>query len=148
MQPRAFTIVYVFMRLRWSLLLLCLGLSWFLASLGVFVRDINYTVALMIQVLFFLTPIFYAVENIPEPYRTIIGFNPLTPIVENVRRVVLWGLPPLWVELLIWIVVTGALMVCSRPRIGPSRTSSASGRSTTSNSCSVSMRAKGSPGIS
>jgi lipopolysaccharide transport system permease protein len=93
------------------LLLFCLGLSWFLASLGVFVRDINYTVALVIQVLFFLTPIFYAVENIPEPYRTIIGFNPLTPIVENVRRVVLWGLPPLWAELLLWIVVTGALMV-------------------------------------
>jgi lipopolysaccharide transport system permease protein len=93
------------------LLLLCLGLSWFLASLGVFVRDINYTVALVIQVLFFLTPIFYAVENIPEPYRTIIGFNPLTPIVENVRRVVLWGLPPQWAELLLWIAVTGALMV-------------------------------------
>jgi lipopolysaccharide transport system permease protein len=93
------------------LLLLCLGLSWFLASLGVFVRDINYTVALVIQVLFFLTPIFYAVENIPEPYRTIISFNPLTPIVENVRRVVLWGLPPLWAELLLWIVATGALMV-------------------------------------
>ena len=39
------------------------------------------------------------------------GFNPLTPIVENVRRVVLWGLPPLWAELVLWIVVTGALMV-------------------------------------
>ncbi len=93
------------------LLLLCLGLSWFLASLGVFVRDINYTVALVIQVLFFLTPIFYAVENIPEPYRTVIGFNPLTPMVENVRRVVLWGLPPLWLELGFWIVATGLLMV-------------------------------------
>ena len=93
------------------LLLLCLALSWFLASLGVFVRDINYTVALVIQVLFFLTPIFYAVENIPEPYRTIIGFNPLTSIVENVRRVVLWGLPPQWAELLLWIVVTGILMI-------------------------------------
>jgi lipopolysaccharide transport system permease protein len=93
------------------LLLLCLGLSWFLSSLGVFVRDINYTVGLVVQVLFFLTPIFYAVENIPEPYRTIIGFNPLTPMVEDLRRVVLWGLPPLWPELGFWIIATGVLMV-------------------------------------
>jgi lipopolysaccharide transport system permease protein len=93
------------------LLFLSLGLSWFLASLGVFVRDIGYSVTLIIQVLFFLTPIFYAVENIPEPYRTIIGFNPLTQIVENVRYVVLWGLPPQWVQLWIWFVATGALML-------------------------------------
>jgi lipopolysaccharide transport system permease protein len=107
--------------LHWTLLLLplvllpllclTLGLTWFLSSLGVFVRDIGYTVALVVQVLFFLTPIFYAVENIPEPYRTIIGYNPLTPIVENVRRVILWGLPPLWPELLLWIVVNSALML-------------------------------------
>jgi lipopolysaccharide transport system permease protein len=93
------------------LLLLCLALSWFLASLGVFVRDINYTVALAIQVLFFLTPIFYAIESIPEPYRTIIGFNPLTSIIENVRRVVLWGLAPLWGAWALSLFVTGVLMV-------------------------------------
>jgi lipopolysaccharide transport system permease protein len=93
------------------LLLLCLGLSWFLASLGVFVRDINYTVALVIQVLFFLTPIFYAIESIPTLFRTIIGLNPLTSIIENLRRVVLWGLAPLWGEWALSLFVAGILMV-------------------------------------
>jgi lipopolysaccharide transport system permease protein len=71
------------------LLFLCLGLMWFLASLGVFVRDITYTVALVVQVLFFLTPIFYKLEKIPEPLQTFIRFNPLASIVENVRRAVM-----------------------------------------------------------
>lgn len=93
------------------LLLLALGLSWFLASLGVFVRDIGYTVALMVQVLFFLTPIFYAIENIPEPYRAVIALNPMTTIVEDVRRVVLWGSLPGWGALLLLVVSCGVVML-------------------------------------
>jgi lipopolysaccharide transport system permease protein len=92
------------------LLLLSLGLIWFLASLGVFIRDINYTVGLLVQVLFFLTPLFYAVESIPEPYRIGININPLSPIVENIRRVVLWGVLPDWPDLMLWIVGTGVVM--------------------------------------
>ena len=93
------------------LLFLTLGLTWFLASLGVFVRDIGYTVTLVVQMLFFLTPIFYAIENIPEPYRAIIGLNPLTPIVEDFRRVVLWGSLPAWGGLALLIVGSGAVMI-------------------------------------
>jgi lipopolysaccharide transport system permease protein len=93
------------------LVFLSLALTWWLASLGVFIRDIGYTVVLIVQVLFFLTPIFYAIENIPEPYRSLISLNPLTPIVENVRRAILWGLLPNWIELAIWIAATGFLMV-------------------------------------
>jgi lipopolysaccharide transport system permease protein len=92
------------------LLLLSLGLIWFLASLGVFIRDINYTVGLLVQVLFFLTPLFYAVESIPEPYRIGININPLSPIVENIRRVVLWGIQPDWPALILWIIATGVTM--------------------------------------
>jgi lipopolysaccharide transport system permease protein len=93
------------------LLFLSLGLMWFIASLGVFVRDIGYTVALVVQVLFFLTPIFYKLENIPEPFQTFIRFNPLTSIAENFRRVVLWGWMPSWFSFALWTVLTGAVMV-------------------------------------
>jgi len=107
--------------LHWTLLLLpivalplvflSLGLSWFLASLGVFIRDINYTVTLIVQVLFFATPIFYPLQAIPEPYQTIIRLNPLTSVVENFRRVILWGLLPDWGSLAFWIVAAGALLL-------------------------------------
>jgi homopolymeric O-antigen transport system permease protein len=93
------------------LIFLSLGLTWFLSSLGVFIRDIGYTVALIVQVLFFLTPLFYAIDNIPEPYRSIIQLNPLTSIIEDIRLVVLWGSVPDWSTTILSIIVSGAIMV-------------------------------------
>lgn len=78
------------------LLMLTLGVSWLLASLGVFIRDIANGVSLLVQVLFFLTPIFYTPESVPAALRGILLLNPLSPVVEGVRRVVIWGEPPAW----------------------------------------------------
>jgi lipopolysaccharide transport system permease protein len=93
------------------LVFLSLGLGWFLASLGVFIRDISYTVALAVQVLFFVTPIFYPLDAIPEPFQTLVRLNPLTSIVENSRRVILWGWMPSWIGWVSWVLATGMLMV-------------------------------------
>lgn len=78
------------------MVLLSLGLSWLVASLGVFFRDLAHTVALISQALLLTTPIFYAAEVVPEPFRTIVSYNPLSPIVENMRRVSVLGVPPDW----------------------------------------------------
>jgi lipopolysaccharide transport system permease protein len=93
------------------LLFLALAVSWFLASLGVFVRDMGYTIVLVLQVLFYMTPIFYSIENVPEPFRTVISYNPLTSIIDNSRRVVLWGIPPDWSSLIVWLLITGCMML-------------------------------------
>lgn len=74
-----------------TLILLSLGLSWFLASAGVYIRDIGQVVIIVTQVLFFITPIFYPVESVPESLRFIALINPLTIIVDNFRRLLLWG---------------------------------------------------------
>jgi lipopolysaccharide transport system permease protein len=74
-----------------TLLFLSLGLSWFLASWGVYVRDVGQVVAIVVQVLFFITPIFYPAESVPERFRFIALFNPLTMIVEDFRKLLLWG---------------------------------------------------------
>ncbi len=75
-------------------LLLLLGLSWGLASLGVFLRDVSQFIGMLITVLMFMTPIFYPITALPEKYRPWLYFNPLTPIVEQVRDVLYWGRPP------------------------------------------------------
>lgn len=93
------------------LVFLCLAAGWFLASLGVFVRDIAYLIGLVAQVLFFTSAIFYAPDALPEPFRSLQLFNPLVSIVEHVRRVVLWGTLPSWSELALWTLITGALML-------------------------------------
>ncbi|GAB4216384.1 MAG: ABC transporter permease [Roseiflexaceae bacterium] len=93
------------------LVFLSLGLSWFLASLGVFIRDIGHSITLAVQVLFFLTPIFYPLEAIPEPFQTLIRLNPMSAIVGNTRAVVLWGQLPDWTSLTVWTLIGGAVMV-------------------------------------
>ena len=93
------------------LVLLSLGLSWFLSGLGVYVRDVGYLVGLVLQVLLFATPVFYPVELVGPRLQVIFAFNPLAFVVENVRRVVLWGRPPDWSGLALWSAVSAVVMV-------------------------------------
>jgi lipopolysaccharide transport system permease protein len=93
------------------ILCLGLGLSWFLASLGVFIRDISYTISLIVQVIFFLTPIFYPISAVPKGMRPLLTLNPLTPIIDNCRQVLLWGAMPDWVSLGAALVVSMSLML-------------------------------------
>jgi len=92
------------------LLFLSLGVGWFLAGLGVYVRDIGQAAALALQVLMFATPIFYPPNLIPEGLRALLLLNPLADVVENWRRVVLWGRLPEWGPLGLWTLI-GALVL-------------------------------------
>ena len=93
------------------LLFFSLGASWFLAGLGVFMRDVQHLVTLLLQILLFATPIFYSLEIVPEPLKTVVQMNPLTPAVENFRKVILWGSAPAWTELAAWTVVSGSVLL-------------------------------------
>jgi len=66
---------------------LSLGAAWLLAAAGVFVRDLETVMPLATQALFFLTPIVYSLDHLPDVVRPIFLLNPLTPLVENVRAV-------------------------------------------------------------
>ncbi|MFZ5844597.1 MAG: ABC transporter permease [Pseudomonadota bacterium] len=86
--------------------LFVLGLSWILASLGVFLRDVSQFVAVITTVLLFMSPIFYPVNALPEIYHGIVYFNPITPIVEMVREILYWGI---WVRV---EVIAGYWLFC------------------------------------
>ncbi len=76
--------------------LLVMGVSWFLAALGVFLRDVAQLVGVMTTILLFLTPIFYPVSAIPERYRFFLHLNPLTFIVEQSRDLLIFGSGLAW----------------------------------------------------
>jgi lipopolysaccharide transport system permease protein len=76
------------------LLLLILGLSWALASLGVYLRDVSQFISILTTVLLFLSPIFYPVSALPEQYRSFLLLNPLTPVIEQTRQILLGGTIP------------------------------------------------------
>jgi lipopolysaccharide transport system permease protein len=74
------------------LILFIIGLSWFLASLGVYLRDTAQFVGIFTMILMFLSPIFYPPSALPEGlFRDVLTLNPLTTIVEQVRDVMFWG---------------------------------------------------------
>jgi lipopolysaccharide transport system permease protein len=73
------------------LFLLIMGLSWFLASIGVYLRDTSQVIGIVVTALMFLTPIFYPISAIPEVYHVYIYLNPLTFIVEQLRNLLIFG---------------------------------------------------------
>ncbi len=73
------------------LILLTLGLAWFLSSLGVYIRDMSQAISVIVQIMFFLTPIVYSPSIIPKNLLFLLALNPLAPIVDSFRRTLLWG---------------------------------------------------------
>lgn len=88
------------------LVLLTLGLAWFLASIGVFLRDVGQTIGLITTVLMFVSPVFFPITSLPEVYRPFVMANPLTFIIEQSRAVLIWGNTPNWLGLVVYSLIS------------------------------------------
>jgi lipopolysaccharide transport system permease protein len=77
------------------LLLLTMGLSWFLAAWGVFIKDMSQIVPLLVQMLLFLSPVLYPPSAVPEMLRPLYQLNPLGAVIEAARAAAL-GYPIPW----------------------------------------------------
>lgn len=73
-----------------------LGLSWMLASIGVFLRDVAQTTGIITTALMFLAPVFYSIDNVPPQFKAVILVNPATFIIQEAREVLVWGRAPSW----------------------------------------------------
>jgi lipopolysaccharide transport system permease protein len=78
------------------LVLLTMGLSWLLASLGVYLRDVSQIIGILTTILMFLSPIFYPVSALPPEYQPLLMINPLTAVIEQARDVLIWNKMPDW----------------------------------------------------
>ncbi|MDR6234277.1 ABC transporter permease [Pseudomonas oryzihabitans] len=72
------------------LVLLSYSLSLILSSLGVYIRDLNQLVSVLISIMLFMSPVFYPVTAIPAEYRSFIYISPLTFIIESLREVIIF----------------------------------------------------------
>lgn len=77
-------------------LLLSLGISWFLAALGLYFRDLAALVPPVLMALTFLSAIFYPVSAIPERLQFFLLANPLVGISELARGIFIFGHSPNW----------------------------------------------------
>lgn len=91
-------------------LLLVAGMVFFISALGVYVRDIQQFIALIVTATLFMTPIFYPIEAVPEAYRALLYWNPLTFVVEAARGLILFGrIPSLNGLAMYWLISLGVL---------------------------------------
>jgi lipopolysaccharide transport system permease protein len=89
--------------------LLLAGFAWILAALGVYFRDLNHVVALVLTAVLFLSPVFYATSRLSTKLQTVVLLNPVSFIVDQTRAVLLEGSAPNWVGLagylaIAWVV--------------------------------------------
>jgi lipopolysaccharide transport system permease protein len=86
------------------LALFTIGISWALASLGVYLRDISQIVGVVTTALMFLSPIFYPISALPAEFQNLMHLNPLTLVIESAREVLVWGNIP---ALQPWLIQLG-----------------------------------------
>ena len=71
-----------------------LSLSYLVATFHVTFRDTQYLLGVMLQLLFFLTPVFYNLASIPEQYHSLLRLNPMVHLVEGYRAILIHGTLP------------------------------------------------------
>jgi lipopolysaccharide transport system permease protein len=95
--------------LSWAgslLALLCLlpwllGLCWVLCSLGVYLRDLQQVMGLVLSGLIFLSPVFYPSSALPDWLQPVMALNPLSAPIEGLRGLVLHGGAAPWDAMLL-----------------------------------------------
>ncbi len=65
----------------------CLGLLFVLSAINVYVRDIEYLVAFLINLLFYATPILYTADLFPEAIRFVLYLNPMAHFMDMYRSI-------------------------------------------------------------
>lgn len=91
--------------------LLTVGLAYPLAALNVTFRDTQHTLGVLLQMLFYLTPIFYDISSVPAMFQWCYYLNPMVSLVEAYRDVLLKGILPNWQAL----ITLSALVVVLLP---------------------------------
>jgi ABC-type polysaccharide/polyol phosphate export permease len=72
-----------------------LGLTFVVSAVVVYLRDLRHALPIILQLGLFATPVGYPLEVIPAQFRVLYSaLNPLAPVIDGYRRVVLFGVPP------------------------------------------------------
>jgi lipopolysaccharide transport system permease protein len=88
-------ITLLWLPLVWMPLILgSLACAWVLSAAGVFLRDIGQLISVGLNILMFLSPIFFPLSALPPRWQPILQLNPLAQVIEQTRRTAVQGLNP------------------------------------------------------
>jgi lipopolysaccharide transport system permease protein len=93
-------------------ILFTLGLTWFLAALGVYLRDLGQVIGFLLTLWFFITPICYPEASLPPEAAGILSKNPVFVIVRAYRAVFLEEIAPAWQSMWkLWVVAVAVFLL-------------------------------------
>ena len=90
---------------------LSLGLLFILSAINVYVRDIEYLVGFLLNLLFYATPILYTADMFPESIRWVLYLNPMTTIIESYRNIFYYQQSPALIPLMIVFMVSFIILI-------------------------------------
>jgi lipopolysaccharide transport system permease protein len=104
-------------------LILLLGCMWFLAAMGVYLRDISQTTGIISTVLLFVSPVFYSLSILPATIQRMAMLNPLSLIITQMRGILLFNESPNFIALSLYSVLSmmfawGGFFVFQKTRKG------------------------------
>jgi len=88
-----------------------IGISLFFAASNLIYRDIQHLVTLIITLWFYLTPVIYPMELVPEKYKIFFQLNPLAIIINAYRQTILGMAPPNYTSMIIALIVSLVTLV-------------------------------------
>jgi lipopolysaccharide transport system permease protein len=91
--------------------LFALAVVCFTSAIHVKLRDIGHGIPLLLQLWMFATPVAYPLSVVPARLLPIYQLNPMTPIIDGYRRVILHGQPPDLTALAIATLITLLLLM-------------------------------------
>jgi ABC-type polysaccharide/polyol phosphate export permease len=87
-------------------ILFSFGLGFLLSALSVYMRDIPQIINILLQGVFFLTPVIYPIEMIPEKIRFLFYLNPLTYFIKTYQDIIIYRVFPNYFNIIIVFVVS------------------------------------------
>jgi len=82
--------LYLIILAMFPLLILSIGLGLFISAISVYLKDVGNVISVVVTILMYISPVFFPLSSVPENFRVICELNPMTYIIENFRRVVLY----------------------------------------------------------
>lgn len=90
-------------------LMLTFGIIFFLSAVNAFYRDIGFGLPLVLQIWMYASPVVYPISLVPERYQQLYMLNPMTPVIDSFRRVLVEDQMPHWNYL---GIAAGVAFVC------------------------------------
>jgi lipopolysaccharide transport system permease protein len=85
------------------------GICWFLAALGVFIRDLAQVIGFLLTIWFFITPICYSEAALPARVMGLEKWNPIFVLVRGYRAILLESSAPDW-RAVAWLLAVSILV--------------------------------------